>query len=194
MGLDAKYKELEALSASSSSYGDDLDSDSELDDAEYASGAVGALPSAQTKKHGFFARVFGRAGKEMTPVERAHMERLAKRERRRKARRRPVRLYAPFYNGFAAALSFCKSYIDSRKSNLLSLNASTVFIGEGINIILREFALDGSFIRFAILAVIPLLYAVSLVCTTPVKHGLLINISFHSSSPYKSCRICPTCA
>ncbi|KAF7297159.1 Glyco-trans-2-like domain-containing protein [Mycena indigotica] len=57
--------------------------------------------------------------------------------------RRDAKLYAPIYNGLAAGLSF-------------------VFIGNGINTILQEWSLDGEFIRFALFALCPLLWCVSL--------------------------------
>lgn len=57
---------------------------------------------------------------------------------------RPAMLYAPVYNGFAFALSI-------------------FFIGNGINVLLIEWQLDNNFTRFALCAVIPLLFAVSLV-------------------------------
>ena len=57
---------------------------------------------------------------------------------------RPVVLYAPVYNGLAFGLSI-------------------FFIGNGVNVLLIEWRLDGNFIRFALCAVIPLLFAVSLV-------------------------------
>ncbi len=59
---------------------------------------------------------------------------------------RPAMLYAPVYNGLAIALSI-------------------FFIGNGINVLLIEWQLDNDFTRFAICAVIPLLFAVSLVST-----------------------------
>ncbi len=39
----------------------------------------------------------------------------------------------------------------------------TVFIGNGISILLEEVRLDGNFIRFALCAVCPLFFCVSLV-------------------------------
>jgi hypothetical protein len=56
---------------------------------------------------------------------------------------RPARLFAPFYNGIAAGLSF-------------------VFIGNGVRLLIREWLLDGDFIRFALCALLPLLFCVSL--------------------------------
>ncbi|KAJ3536670.1 hypothetical protein NMY22_g5926 [Coprinellus aureogranulatus] len=57
--------------------------------------------------------------------------------------KRPVKLYAPIYNGIAAGLAL-------------------VFIGNGIRTLLMEWRLDGNAIRFALLACAPLLYCVSL--------------------------------
>ncbi|KAJ7100591.1 glycosyl transferase family group 2-domain-containing protein [Mycena belliarum] len=56
---------------------------------------------------------------------------------------RPAKLYAPVYNGLAAGLAF-------------------VFIGSGVKTILREWTLDGSFMRFVLFALTPLLWCVSL--------------------------------
>ncbi|KAJ7489449.1 glycosyl transferase family group 2-domain-containing protein [Mycena latifolia] len=85
--------------------------------------------------------------------------------------RRAAKLYAPVYNGLAAGLSF-------------------VFIGSGVKTLLMEWSLDGSFIRFALCAMIPLLWCVSLffalqliqnitMCIGPVAH-------FHENSKYYS--------
>lgn len=56
---------------------------------------------------------------------------------------RPARYFAPLYNGLAAGLSF-------------------LFIGNGVKILIREWLLDGDFTRFALCALIPLLFSVSL--------------------------------
>ncbi|KAF8201059.1 glycosyl transferase family group 2-domain-containing protein [Mycena galopus ATCC 62051] len=85
--------------------------------------------------------------------------------------RREAKLYAPVYNGLAAGLSF-------------------VFIGQGVKTLLEEWSLDGSFIRFALCAMCPLLWCVSLffclqliqnitMCIGPVAH-------FHQNSKYYS--------
>ncbi|KAJ7634171.1 glycosyl transferase family group 2-domain-containing protein [Mycena polygramma] len=85
--------------------------------------------------------------------------------------RRDAKLYAPVYNGLAAGLSF-------------------VFIGSGVKTLLQEWSLDGSFIRFALCAMCPLLWCVSLffalqliqnitMCIGPVAH-------FHENSKYYS--------
>ncbi|KAJ6567737.1 glycosyl transferase family group 2-domain-containing protein [Mycena vulgaris] len=85
--------------------------------------------------------------------------------------RRAAKLYAPVYNGLAAGLSF-------------------VFIGSGVKTLLQEWTLDGSFIRFALCAMVPLLWCVSLffalqliqnitMCIGPVAH-------FHENSKYYS--------
>lgn len=57
---------------------------------------------------------------------------------------RPIRLFAPIYGGLGAGLSL-------------------FFIGSGTNILVREWMLDGSFIRFALLVTAPFLFCVSLV-------------------------------
>jgi hypothetical protein len=51
---------------------------------------------------------------------------------------------------------------------------STVFIGSSMRTLLMEWVLDGSFIRFALVAVIPFLYCVSLVRIIPASHPSLI--------------------
>lgn len=56
---------------------------------------------------------------------------------------RPARLLAPFYNGLAAGLAL-------------------VFMGNAVATLLKEWLLDGDFTRFALAAIIPLLFAVSL--------------------------------
>lgn len=58
--------------------------------------------------------------------------------------KRPISLYAPLYNGLAAGLAL-------------------VFIAQGITSLLRSYRLDGTMIRFALVATLPLLYCVSLV-------------------------------
>ena len=39
---------------------------------------------------------------------------------------------------------------------------SAVFIGNGVKVLIREWRLDGDFTRFALAAVLPLLFSVSL--------------------------------
>ncbi|KAJ6466992.1 glycosyl transferase family group 2-domain-containing protein [Mycena sanguinolenta] len=84
---------------------------------------------------------------------------------------RAAQLYAPLYNGLAAGLSF-------------------IFIGQGVKTLLEEWSLDGSFIRFALCALCPLLWCISLffalqliqnisMCIGPVAH-------FHQNSKYYS--------
>ncbi|KAJ7254691.1 glycosyl transferase family group 2-domain-containing protein [Mycena haematopus] len=85
--------------------------------------------------------------------------------------RREAKLYAPIYNGLAAGAAF-------------------VFIGQGVKTLLEEWTLDGSFIRFALCAMCPLLWCISLffalqliqnitMCIGPVAH-------FHQNSKYYS--------
>jgi hypothetical protein len=74
--------------------------------------------------------------------------------------RREAKLYAPIYNGLAAGLSF-------------------VFIGQGVKTLLEEWSLDGSFMRFVLCAITPLLWCVSLVCLFFVSDSpLLISAQF----------------
>ncbi|CAL1710811.1 unnamed protein product [Somion occarium] len=79
---------------------------------------------------------------------------------------RPAMLYAPIYNGLAAGLSI-------------------FFIGNGINTILVEWQLDQNFTRFALFAVLPLLFCVALIIQNvsmvigPIAH-------YHENSKYYS--------
>ena len=57
--------------------------------------------------------------------------------------KRPVRLFAPVYNGLATAFSI-------------------YFVGTGINKLLTAFLLDHSFTRFALAVTLPLLFCISL--------------------------------
>ncbi|KAI6045766.1 hypothetical protein EDC04DRAFT_2888786 [Pisolithus marmoratus] len=52
-------------------------------------------------------------------------------------------LFASIYNGFAVGLAI-------------------VFMGNGVKVLMQEWRLDGQFIHFALVALIPLLFAVSL--------------------------------
>ncbi|KAF7307706.1 Glyco-trans-2-like domain-containing protein [Mycena kentingensis (nom. inval.)] len=85
--------------------------------------------------------------------------------------RREAKLFACLYNGLAAGLSF-------------------VFIGNGLKTILQEWALDGNFMRFILIAATPFLWCVSLffalqliqnitMCIGPVAH-------YHENSKYYS--------
>ena len=60
-----------------------------------------------------------------------------------RARKRPVKMLSPVYNGIAAGMAL-------------------VFVGNGLRTLLMEWRLDGDYTRFALLAVSPLLYCVSL--------------------------------
>ncbi|KAM6494911.1 Glycosyl transferase family group 2 domain containing protein [Amanita muscaria] len=84
---------------------------------------------------------------------------------------RLIMFYAPLYNGFAAALSF-------------------VFIGTGVSTLLQEWALDGIFVRFALCALVPFLYCVSLFFTLQLVQNVSMAIGpvaqFHQNSKYYS--------
>lgn len=88
-----------------------------------------------------------------------------------KRTKRPVKMYAPIYNGLAAGLAL-------------------FFIGNGLRTLLMEWALDGSAIRFALLAFAPLLYAVSLFFALQIVQNLSMAIGpiahFHENSKYYS--------
>ncbi|EED77802.1 predicted protein [Postia placenta Mad-698-R] len=90
---------------------------------------------------------------------------------------RPVRLFAPFYSGLAAALS-------------------TFFIASGVSVMIQETVLDDTYTRFVLLATTPLLFCVSL-CPYDVQFfslQIVTNVSyvlgpvaqFHENSKYYS--------
>ncbi|KAL4247672.1 Glycosyl transferase family group 2-domain-containing protein [Abortiporus biennis] len=56
---------------------------------------------------------------------------------------RPIRLFAPFYGGIAAGLS-------------------VYYLGSGVNTMIQEIVLDGSYVRLALLVTLPFLYCISL--------------------------------
>ncbi|EJD40776.1 hypothetical protein AURDEDRAFT_115793 [Auricularia subglabra TFB-10046 SS5] len=85
--------------------------------------------------------------------------------------KRPTQLYAPVYGGLATGLTI-------------------FFIGCGVNVLLQEAMLDGTYIRFALLLVTPLVFCVALFfscqlvsnvffCVGPVKQ-------YHENSKYYS--------
>ncbi|EKM53202.1 uncharacterized protein PHACADRAFT_259384 [Phanerochaete carnosa HHB-10118-sp] len=84
---------------------------------------------------------------------------------------RPVMLYAPVYNGLAFGLSI-------------------FFIGNGINTLLIEWQLDNNFTRFALCAIIPLLFAVSLFFCLQIFQNLCMAVGpiaqYHENSKYYS--------
>ncbi|KAF5369511.1 hypothetical protein D9758_002777 [Tetrapyrgos nigripes] len=87
------------------------------------------------------------------------------------AEKRRVQLYAPIYNGLAAGLAL-------------------VFIGNNINTLLREWRLDGSPIRFALVALLPPLYCISLFFAMQIFQSVAMAIGpvaqFHTNSKYYS--------
>ncbi|KAG1781357.1 glycosyl transferase family group 2-domain-containing protein [Suillus placidus] len=84
---------------------------------------------------------------------------------------RPIMLYAPVYNGLAAALAF-------------------VFIGNGLTTLLSEFRLDGNYTHFTLCALMPLLFCVSLFFTLQIMQNLTFAIGpiahYHQNSRYYS--------
>ncbi|KAJ8508325.1 hypothetical protein ONZ45_g9380 [Pleurotus djamor] len=80
-------------------------------------------------------------------------------------------LYAPVYNGIAAALAL-------------------LFIGNGLKIVLQEWFLDGSFVRFAFIIAMPMLYCVSLFFCLQLVQNLSMAFGpvahFHENSKYYS--------
>ena len=77
---------------------------------------------------------------------------------------RGLRMFSPMDNGLAAALSACES-VGACDSNVCSSPFhSADFVAAGVNVLVKEWVLDGSFIRFAFAAWSPLLFCVSLVC------------------------------
>ncbi|KAH8109962.1 hypothetical protein DFH11DRAFT_1547865 [Phellopilus nigrolimitatus] len=112
---------------------------------------------------------FGRRAKRGgTPAQKRRRERA--RERRR-VQERGVRLIAPVYNGIAAALAL-------------------YFMAAGVNILIQEWALDNSFIRFALCAVIPLLFSVSLFFCLQIVQNCSFAVGpiaqYHENSKYYS--------
>ncbi|EIN05530.1 hypothetical protein PUNSTDRAFT_122407 [Punctularia strigosozonata HHB-11173 SS5] len=84
---------------------------------------------------------------------------------------RPARLFSPFYNGIAAGLAL-------------------VFMGNGVATLLKEWLLDGDFTRFALAALIPCLYAVSLFFALQIVQNLSMAVGpvaqYHENSKYYS--------
>ncbi|KAI0667518.1 glycosyl transferase family group 2-domain-containing protein [Trametes maxima] len=84
---------------------------------------------------------------------------------------RPIRLFAPVYNGLGVAMSL-------------------FFIGSGVAILVEESLLDGNYTRFALLATAPFLFCVSLFFALQI----IANVSFvlgpvaqyHENSKYYS--------
>lgn len=89
----------------------------------------------------------------------------------RRPLKRPTKLLAPIYNGIAAGLAL-------------------VFVGNGLRTLLMEWRLDADPTRFALLAVSPLLYCVSLFFALQIVQNLSMAIGptahFHSNSKYYS--------
>ncbi|THG96109.1 hypothetical protein EW026_g5663 [Hermanssonia centrifuga] len=88
---------------------------------------------------------------------------------------RPIRLFAPFYGGFAAALSL-------------------FFMGSGISVMIEESVLDGTFTRFALLVTTPFLFCVSLFFSLQIVSNVSMCIGpvaqFHQNSKYYSAIPC----
>ncbi|KAG5341078.1 hypothetical protein C0989_011806, partial [Termitomyces sp. Mn162] len=84
---------------------------------------------------------------------------------------RRTMLWAPLYNGLAAALSL-------------------IFIGNGIKLLFQEWTLDAGVTRFALLAVCPLLYCVALFFALQIIQNISMVIGpieqYHSNSTYYS--------
>jgi hypothetical protein len=85
--------------------------------------------------------------------------------------KRPIRLYAPLYNGLAAGIA-------------------VVFVGNGVRTLLVEWTLDNDFTRFALFAVVPLLYCVTLFFALQIVQNLSMMIGpvahYHKNSKYYS--------
>jgi len=105
-------------------------------------GAVASEKSPVARKQRYKRTWYGR--KIPLPMDEMEFEDTGDVEGFRGDERRPVRLYAPLYNGLAAGLAM-------------------VFVGNSVRTLLMEWWLDHDFTRFALVAVIPLLYCVSLV-------------------------------
>ncbi|OSX62224.1 hypothetical protein POSPLADRAFT_1142647 [Postia placenta MAD-698-R-SB12] len=85
--------------------------------------------------------------------------------------KRPTLLWAPLYNGLAAGLSF-------------------YFIGNGFKTLLEEWELDNNYVRFALCALLPMLYSVSLFFAIQIIQNLSMMIGpvaqYHENSKYYS--------
>ncbi|KAG1733862.1 glycosyl transferase family group 2-domain-containing protein [Suillus paluster] len=92
-------------------------------------------------------------------------------EKPQKSTKRPIMLYSPIYNGLSAALAF-------------------VFIGNGLRTLLIEFRLDGNYTHFALCALMPLLFCVSLFFTLQIIQSVSFAIGpiahYHQNSRYYS--------
>ncbi|KAF5373657.1 hypothetical protein D9758_000695 [Tetrapyrgos nigripes] len=84
---------------------------------------------------------------------------------------RKAALYAPVYNGLAAALAL-------------------LFLGNGVRTLLREFLIGGDPIRFVLAATLPFLYCVSLFFTLQIVQNVTMAIGpiahYHKNSKYYS--------
>ncbi|OCH85863.1 hypothetical protein OBBRIDRAFT_739097 [Obba rivulosa] len=84
---------------------------------------------------------------------------------------RPTRLFAPVYNGFGAGLSL-------------------YFVSTGIDTLIQESALDGSYVRWALCVTIPVLFCVSLFFSLQIVGNLAMVLGpvaqFHQNSKYYS--------
>ena len=84
---------------------------------------------------------------------------------------RPVRLYAPFYDGLAVALSL-------------------YFLSTGVEKVVTAWVLDGHFARFALLVTLPFLFCISLFfCVTLVTNACFLLgpiAQYHQNSRYYS--------
>ncbi|KAH8105321.1 glycosyl transferase family group 2-domain-containing protein [Cristinia sonorae] len=84
---------------------------------------------------------------------------------------RPMRLFAPVYGGLAVALSI-------------------YFIGTGVNIMIQEVVLDGSYIRLALLVTAPFLFCVSIFFAAQIIGNVSMIIGpvaqYHQNSKYYS--------
>ncbi|KIJ19375.1 hypothetical protein PAXINDRAFT_127502 [Paxillus involutus ATCC 200175] len=84
---------------------------------------------------------------------------------------RPIRLFAPFYCGFAIALS-------------------AFFVGSGVAIMLAEWVLDNNYIRFALLATAPFLFCIALFFCLQLVGNVSLTLGpvsqYHENSRYYS--------
>ncbi|KAL1719962.1 glycosyl transferase family group 2-domain-containing protein [Schizophyllum commune] len=84
---------------------------------------------------------------------------------------RPIRLFAPFYNGLGVGLSI-------------------FFIASGLSVLLQEFRLDNDYTRFALMATTPFLFCVSIFFSLQVIAVISYLIGpvaqFHENSRYYS--------
>jgi hypothetical protein len=94
-----------------------------------------------------------------TPQSTGDPEKGAERKKPRK-----LILLGPLYAGCGAALAMCTSLIFSLPNQSNFGTCYLDFVTAGVSVLLQEYALDGTTVRFALLVTMPIIFCVSLVC------------------------------